>query len=168
MNKALWSKYYEGPCGKGGIFTQLCGWEGTHELYTGNIGDSEYVKACGFLKEQETFASTNVLQDGSILPFINVFDKGYGVNMECLKYGKQLCWQPVFADSDKRYGTYATLLTAVVAYTRSGNERSVKHMKHSWFIANGSKDMPKIDLELVSDIWLTWGFQVNFMYDPVH
>ena len=154
LNKALWSKYYGGPCGKGGIFTQLCGWEGTHELFTGNIGDSEYVKLCAFLKDQEEFANMDTLQDGSILPFINVFDKGYRVNMECLKYGKQLCWQPVFAESDKRYGRYATLLTAVVAYTRSGNERSVKHIKHSWFLAHGSQDMPNIDLEMVADIWL--------------
>ena len=56
----------------------------------------------------------------------------------------------------------------MVAYTRSGNERSVKHIKHSWFLAHGSQDMPNIDLELVADIWLAWGFQVNFMYDPVH
>ena len=81
--------------------------------------------------KQEIFASTDILQDGHILLFINVFDKGYRVNMECFKYGKQLCWQPVFADSNKRYGTYATLLAVVVAYTRSENERSVKHMKYS-------------------------------------
>jgi len=55
-----------------------------------------------------------------------------------------------------------------IAYTRSGNERSVKHIKHSWVLAHGSQDMPNIDLELVADIWLAWGFQVNFMYDPVH
>ena len=88
--------------------------------------------------------------------------------MERLKYGKQLCWQPVFTESDKRYGIYTALLTAVVAYTRSGNEKSVKHMKHYWFIAHGSQDMPNIDLELVAAIWLTWGFQVNFRYYPVH
>ena len=78
--------------GRGGIFTQLCGWEGTHELFSGNIGDPEYVKECAFLKDQEVFANMDILQDGSILPFTNVFDKGYRVNMECLKYGKQLCW----------------------------------------------------------------------------
>ena len=88
--------------------------------------------------------------------------------MECLKYGKQLCWQPVFAESDKRYGRYATLLTLLVIYTRSGNQRSVKHMKYSWFIVHGSQNMPNIDLELVADIWLAWGFQVNFIYDLVH
>ena len=88
----MWNQYYKGPYGKGAIFTQLCGWEGTHELFTGNIGDSDYVKACGFLKDQEVFTNMDVLQDGSNLTFINIFDKGYRVNMECLKIGNQLCW----------------------------------------------------------------------------
>ena len=56
----------------------------------------------------------------------------------------------------------------MVAYTRLGNKRYVKHIKNSWFIVHGSHDIPNIDLELVADIWLAWGFQVNFMYDPVH
>ena len=72
------------------------------------------------------------------------------------------------ARSDERYGTYATLHTAAVAFTRSGNERSVKHMKHSWLTAFGALGKPKMNLVLLSDAWLGWGFQVNFMYDPVH
>ena len=72
------------------------------------------------------------------------------------------------ARSDERYGSYATLLTAAVAYTRSGNERSVKHLKHSWRIVKGGEGMPNHDLNMLCDLWLTWGFQMNFMYDPVH
>ena len=34
LNRATYSKYYGGNCGKGGIFTQPCGWEGTLELFT--------------------------------------------------------------------------------------------------------------------------------------
>ena len=43
-NRVTYSKYYNGNCGKGSIFTQLCGWDGTLELYTGGIGDSDYVR----------------------------------------------------------------------------------------------------------------------------
>mmetsp|Transcript_28793 Transcript_28793/g.65886 ORF Transcript_28793/g.65886 Transcript_28793/m.65886 type:complete len:86 (-) Transcript_28793:362-619(-) len=39
--RATFSKYYGGNCGKGGILTQLCCWEGTLELFTGGIGDSD-------------------------------------------------------------------------------------------------------------------------------
>ena len=35
--------YYCGNCGKVGIFTQPCGWEGTFELWNRSIGDSHYV-----------------------------------------------------------------------------------------------------------------------------
>jgi len=32
INRATYNKYYGGNCGKGGIFTRPCGWEGTLEL----------------------------------------------------------------------------------------------------------------------------------------
>ena len=72
--------------------------------------------------------------------------------LECYKESEQLCWQPVFRKSDERYGTYSTLLTAVVAYTRSGNERSVKHVKHSWLLARGTIGQLQFSLELLADI----------------
>jgi len=169
FNRATHNSYYGGPCGKGGIFTQPCGWEGALELWTGSIGDSDYVRKAEILKYQEQFANDDSVRDkdGEIIPFVNVFDKGYRVILDCIKHGKQLCWQPVFMKSDKRYGRYATLRTAVVAYVRSGNERSVKHLKHSWFIVRGTVGQ-QFDLSFVSDMWLAWGFQMNFMYDPVH
>ena len=119
LNRATFSKYYGGNCGKGGIFTQLCGWEGTLELFTGGIGDSEYVEKSRILQIQNKFATNDPERDGNIVPFLNVFEKGYRVLLECHKEGEQLCWQPVFRKSDERYSS------------RSGNERSVKHVKHS-------------------------------------
>ena len=167
LNRALYSSYYGGPCAKGGIFTQLCGWEGTYELFTGSVGDSDYVRQSGILELQENFQNIDIDHNGKVIKFINLFDKGYRVLLDCMEQS-QLCWQPVFARSDERYGSYATLLTAALAYTRSGNERSVKHLKHSWRIVRGGKGMPRVDLESLSDLWLTWGFQMNFMYEPVH
>ena len=117
---------------------------------------------------QEQFAKNDPCVDGTVTPFLNVFDKGYRVLLECHKYGEQLCWQPVFRKSDERYGRYSTLLTVVVAYTRSGNERSVKHVKHSWLISRGTVGMPQFSLKVIADVWLAWGFQINFIYDPVH
>lgn len=168
LNRSLWNQYYNQCCGKGGIFTQLCGWEGTLELFVGNTGDSDYIKKTKILAKQEDFANKDKLDDGNVIPFLNVFDKGYRVLLDCYKHGEQLCWQPAFARSDERYGSYATLHTGAVAYVRSGNERSVKHVKLSWLIKRGAVGMPNMDLEMLSDLWLGWGFQVNFMYDPVH
>ena len=168
VNRSLWNTYYHHCCAKGGVFTQLCGWEGTLELFVGGVGDSEYIRKSGILLVQDDFAKKDTSQGKTVVPFINVFDKGYRVLLDCYKEGEQLCWQPAFARSDERYGTYATLHTAAVAYTRSGNERSVKHMKHSWLLKRGTFGMPRFDLELLSDIWLAWGFQVNFIYKPVH
>ena len=167
FDRALYSSYYGGPCAKGGIFTQLCGWEGTYELFTGSVGDSDYVRQSGILELQENFQNIDIDHNGKVIKFINLFDKGYRVLLDCMEQS-QLCWQPVFARSDERYGSYATLLTAALAYTRSGNERSVKHLKHSWRIVRGGKGMPRVDLESLSDLWLTWDFQMNFKYEPVH
>lgn len=80
------------------------------------------------LEHQEEYQNNDLLRDGTVIPFTNVYDKGYRVIVDCIRRGNQLCWQPVFARSDRRYGTFSTLLTAVVAYTCSGNERSMKHV----------------------------------------
>ena len=168
LNRALFSLYYGGSCGKGGIFTQFCGWQGTYDLFTGAVGDSEYVRLSKILETQQSFQEHDKALHEKVTPFINIFDKGYRVVLECREHGGQLCWQPAFARTDERYGSYATLLTAAVAYTRSGNERSVKHLKHSWRIARGCKGMPRSDLSTISDLWLAWMFQTNWMYGRVH
>lgn len=161
LNRALWNSYYNQPCAKGGIFTQLCGWEGTIELFVGSTGDSDYVRLSKLLEEQHLFSIDDLLEDGSEVAFLNVFDKGYRVMLDCYKHGKQLVWQPAFARSDERYGSYATLHTAAVAYTRSGNERSVKHMKNSLMMKRGLVGMQRMDLEVLADAWLAWGTYVH-------
>ena len=167
LNRALYNSYYGGCCAKGGIFTQPCGWEGCLELFTGSVGDSEYIRRTKILEIQEKVQKSDVLAKNTIVPFVNIFDKGYRVLLDAQKCN-QFCWQPAFLKSDERYGSYAVLRTASVAYTRSGNERSVKHLKHSWTISKGFKEFPNINLDIVADLWLARGFQINFMYEPVH
>lgn len=168
LNRATFNPYYGMPFGKGGIFTQLCGWQGTLEVYTGGIGDSDYVRRSGLLAEQSKFTKEEAMKNKCReIPFINTFDKGYRVILDCLAEGGQLCWQPCFKKSDERYGTYATLHTAAVAYTRSANERSVLQVKHSWLVKGRAKGRTTISLDLLCDAWLIQGFQTNFMYDPV-
>jgi hypothetical protein len=58
------------------------------------------------------------------------------------------------------------LHSAEVAIIRSGNERAVKHFKHSWIIQRGIRHS-NFDLAMLNDIWLAWGFQINFMYETV-
>ena len=168
MNSATWNTYYNMCCAKGGVFTQLCGWEGTLELYIDATGDSDYIRKTKILEEQRDFMDADKQIDGSIVPFINVFDKGYRVLLDCFSQGRQLCWQPAFARSDQRYRSHDVLHTATVAYTRSGNERSVRHMKRSGLIKRGLTESNSMDLNTLADLWLAWGFQVNFMYSPVH
>jgi hypothetical protein len=40
---------------KGGVFTQCGGWLGTHELWGGNVSDSDYNRNAGYLEEQAAF-----------------------------------------------------------------------------------------------------------------
>ena len=92
LNRALYNDYYNGCCGKGGIFSQPCGWEGTHELFSGGIGDSDYIRRSKILEMQQQFQEEDKDLDGEIISFINIFDKGYRVLLDCRKNGKQLCW----------------------------------------------------------------------------
>ena len=36
-------------CAKGGVFLQLCGWMGVHELWFGGVSDTEYLNKSGIL-----------------------------------------------------------------------------------------------------------------------
>ena len=65
-------------------------------VITGGIGDSEYVEKSRILQIQNKFVTNDPERDSNIVPFINVFDKGYRVLLKCHKEGEQLCWQPVF------------------------------------------------------------------------
>ena len=58
--------------------------------------------------------------------------------------------------------------SAAVAVVRSGNERAVKIVKHSWVLKRGVSFAPSMDLSTLDNIWLGWGFLVNFMYRPIH
>ena len=50
-NSATYNRYYKDIYGKGGVFTKLCGWEGSRKLYTSGIGDSNYVQYSTILEE---------------------------------------------------------------------------------------------------------------------
>jgi len=97
--------------------------------------------------------------------FINIFDKGYRVSLLAAKQG-QTCLQSCFAKSDRQFERDQLLHNACVAHVRSGNERAVKIAKNSKIIGNGIPNN-RFDLCLLDDIWMAWGFQVNFMYGPV-
>ena len=71
-----------------------------------------------------------------------------------------------FAKSDQQFKKDQLLHSACVARVRSGNERAVKIAKTSKIIGNGIPNNT-FDLCLLDDIWMAWGFQVNFMYDPI-
>jgi hypothetical protein len=58
------------------------------------------------------------------------------------------------------------LHSASVAVVRASNERAVKQMKNLWLITRGCTQQ-LYDPTMLDDIWLAWGFQVNFMYNTV-
>ena len=60
------------------------------------------------------------------------------------------------------------MYSADVAVVCSGNERAVKIVKHSWVLKRGASFAPSMDLSTLDNIWLGWGFCVNFMYSPIH
>ena len=75
----------------------------------------------------------------------------------------------MFGMINHQYSTFGVLLTALVASTRPGNERSVKKAKTSRFINRGGfDDYSTFNTELLADMWLSWGFIMNFTYAPVH
>ena len=162
-NVHTYSKYYSGNVFKGGIFTQCCGWMGTHDLWGGNVSDTEYNKSAGYLKEQETYQQSDLVDD-KMVPFLNIYDKGYRAREVCRRHG-QLMAQPAFCKSDKRFTGSNTLYSASIASDRGGNERAVLVSKRSGLIKRDFKT--GADAKQLQDVWLTWGFQSNFMFKSV-
>ncbi len=170
LQRLTYSKYYNGNCFKGGVFTQLCGWIGTGDLWPGAVSDSDYNRREGYLNRQQDFADQDLIDvEGAgsctVVPFTNIYDKGYRAKMIAWKTGKQHVRQPIWAESDKRFGRKETLLSADVATDRAGNERGVNVCKRAWYISRGFT--PNMSPKRMNDAWTTWSFQSNFMFNPV-
>jgi hypothetical protein len=163
--RAFYSDYYGQCCAKGGVACQLCGYIRTFPLCTGGIGDQDYVEKTKIFEKQSTFTKQDKSAPNS--PALNIFDRGYRVILAALANGQQIL-QPDFAPCDGKFNANETLHSAAVAVVRSGNERAVNVVKRSWYIKRGGMFSPNIDLEKLDDVWLAFGFRVNFMYSPVH
>ena len=164
LQRDTYSKYYAGNCMKGGIFCQLCSWMGVHDLWGGNVSDTDYHNNSGYLEEQEEYQKKDMVDD-KVVPFTVILDKGYRARAANLRRGGQLTLQPVYAKSDQRFKGSETMLSASVASDRGGNERAVNVSKRGGVIKRGFK--PSMDAKMFQDSWIGWGFQMNFMYNPV-
>ena len=88
--------------------------------------------------------------------------------LEYLAHG-ETCWQPMFGSSNHRYSNFGVFFTVLVVSTISGNERLVKKAKISRFIGRGGFDgCSTFNIELLADMWLSWGFIMSFTYASVH
>jgi len=166
QQRSLYSEYYAECCAKGGVYLQICGWIRASYLVTGHATDDKCTELTKILEIQQIFQDHDRKRDDDKLkPFVIVLDKGYRITLNA-KGCLQLVLQPAFAASDKQFTRTDLLLSGGVAVIRSGNERGVRYMKHSWIVSRGIK-YGNFDLAVVDDIWMAWGFQINFMYETV-
>lgn len=162
--KNSFSAYYGGNCAKGGVFLQLCGWMGVEHLWAGRTSDSHYQEKTNIFGKQHLFALNDRI-NGKHIPFTNILDKGYRVNLAAWRAGKQQVLQPTFARSDRKFTGRETIISADIAADRSGNERAVNRSKESGFIKRGL--LQNSSPVLMDDVWLAWSFQTNFMFKLV-
>ena len=164
MQRLTYSAYYGHNCAKGGVFVQLSGWGGAHELWAGATSDTQYLNTSGILQIQDYFSKEDLVE-GRVVPFMNILDKGYRSTVAAWQNGKQLILQPDFKKSDRRFRGLETISSAGVATDRSGNERQVKRCKMSGEVTRGLQ--PGGDLARIDDAWIAFSFQANFMYRSV-
>jgi hypothetical protein len=162
VQRLTYSSYYGGNVAKAGVFIQLCGWLGGFEPWTGAMSDTDYFERAGILDEQQEFQNKDT---SSLLPFVNILDKGYRSNQAAWRKGGQLLLQPFFAKSDRKFTSREVLVSGAVASHRSANERAVERMKESKLVSRGIHE--RANLDKFADVWLAWGFQCNFMFEPV-
>jgi hypothetical protein len=165
-HRNTYSAYYGGNVGKGAVFIQPCGWMGTHELWMGAVSDTEYMLQSKVFDQQEIFIKQRDPLYSHIL-WLNMLDRGYrNLGDYAWNKGGQMIVQPNFARSDGRFTSYDTLQSASVAAICAGNELAVKNIKASKYISTGLQSNESC--KRVCEVWLCWGFQINYMYKPVH
>jgi hypothetical protein len=161
-----YSQYYSGNVGKGGVFIQPCGWMGTHELWMGAVSDSEYMLRSGIFQRQHQYLG-KYDPLSSHVTWLNMLDRGYrNLGGFAFENGRQTVVQPAFSRVDDRFTTYETLRSSSVASIRGGKERAVKQAKSSKYVASGLQ--PNDSCTRLCNVWESWGFQLNFMFRPVH
>ena len=162
--RLTYSQYYAGNCAKGGVFLQLCGWTGVEHLWVGATSDTHYQEHTQIFEKQRDFAAKDLV-NGKVIPFTNMVDKGYRINLPAWRAGRQLVYQPIFAKSDRKFTGRETIKSAKIATHRSGNERAVNRCKMSGYIKRGLQ--PHGKTYTLDDAWLAWSFQTNFMHKAV-
>jgi hypothetical protein len=75
---------------------------------------------------------------------LNVLHKGYRSTLAAQLQG-QHCFQPDFAQCDRKFNGAKTLHSAAVAFVFSGNERAVRLVKMSWVIKKGAVHVTRVD-----------------------
>ena len=95
LQRSTFSNYYSENCAKGGVFIQLCGWMGTHNLWVGASSDTMYLNKSDILKYQDEFSRKDLV-DGKHIHFSIILDKGYRSPLTAWMAGFQLILQPDF------------------------------------------------------------------------
>ncbi|KAL7427990.1 hypothetical protein ACHAXH_000754 [Discostella pseudostelligera] len=163
-----YSEYYGENYFNGGVSAQLNGWIPAGSLWPGRVSDSDYNRQEGYLQRQQEFQDADLVEiDGNlvVIPFLNIYDKGYRARMAAWKSGKQGVLQPTFAPSDRRFSGKETKISASIASDRGGNERAVNVSKRSAYISRGFR--PNMNPERFDMAWRSCSFKSNFMFKPV-
>jgi hypothetical protein len=162
-----YSLYYAGNVGKGAVFIQPCGWMGSHEVWTGGVSDTLYMQKGKVFDMLNHFIDKyEKNEEVRNVRYTIILDKGYRIVVDAFNEGGHFTLQPIFAEYDRHFTTWETLHTSSVASDRSGNERAVRYLKISDYVSKGLICNESVDR--VCNTWLAWGYQVNFMYKPVH
>jgi len=102
----------------------------TETLWPGGMSNSDYNTEAVYVEEEHTSQKLDKIND-EIIPFTNIYGKGYWAKHVAWKHGKQRVMQPDFAKSDEQLSGANTLHSACVVTDRDGNERDVNVSKRA-------------------------------------
>ena len=102
---------------------------------------------------------------GTIVTFVNIYDRGYWTKLAAWLAGKQQTLQPPSAKSVERFRYRTTVYAAAIARDCSGNERAVNVCKRPRMMKRGFR--PGMNPIRFNYVWREWAFRANFMYKPI-
>jgi hypothetical protein len=74
--RSTYSVYYAGNVGKGAVFIQPCGWQGSYELWTGGVSDTTYMNDNKIFSHLSEYILTSDMEDDETrtIPFTIILD----------------------------------------------------------------------------------------------
>ena len=99
----------------------------------GAVSDTKYNSEGAIFKKQSEYSESDWV-NGENIPFTNITNKGYRLQLAAGQHGHQTVLLPDFKKLDEKFSDKQTISSAAIAKDRSSNKRAVRLAKKARYL----------------------------------